>query len=172
MSINQTKINEIRSVKSKLIELFSKVGTLASAESRNNLQKSIQETRSKLQKLRTDNNIVGKEPRKQLLDFTQPLRDIFLSFWATFLPYTENGYLTKEGYTKYSEAMMISLMHVHHFDNLQLIAEGDWEIEKQFFGNLDKDGFFEMLMETLGKRCNNTHLRQNLIDLQFFRNLC
>jgi hypothetical protein len=161
MSINQTKINEIRTVKNKLLELYGKVGTLASADSRNNLQKSIVDTKNKLQKLRIDNNVVGKEPRKQLLEFTQPLRDIFLSFWATFLPYTEHGCLTKEGYVKFSEAMMISLMHAHHYGNLEVIAEGEWENDKQLFGNLDQDGFSDMLMETLGKTIS--HIAINLV---------
>jgi len=143
--------DERRTLKLKISELFSKYLTDSASNGEQELiQKEIFRLRNQLHKQRVEINKVKKESRRNVLQAFPVISDILLSFWAAFLPYTQDGFLSKNGYARFSEAMQIALLHAHHYESLDAIVNADWPLEKTLFGSFDKAAFIDLMLETLG----------------------
>lgn len=150
-----------REVKQKIVALQTMLRARdISTDNRLLIEKHITELRK--QSL-TVQSAVTKEMIQKRRDFVQNnpgLRDIFHAMWMVFFKFTNDGYLSKEGYIKFNRAILISLGGFKSFDDLQGILENDWNHDKAVFGPFDRQGFFDLLFETIGKhQCHSSRIK-------------
>lgn len=88
--------------------------------------------------------------RREFLASNQGLQDIFNALWMIFYPHCTDNVLTKEGYTKFYQAISIALVGRHCFEDLTANIDKDWEYDQKIFGALNKENFFDFLFETIG----------------------
>lgn len=98
--------------------------------------------------LEVDKEEVNK--RREFLAANPGLQDIFNALWMIFFPYSEGSVLTKEGYTKFYQAISIALVGKHCFEDLAANIDKDWAYDTDQFGELNKTNFFDFLFETIG----------------------
>lgn len=97
------------------------------------------------------------QKRRMFLAANPGLQDIFNALWMIFLPHTENGILTKDGYSKFYQSICVALVGKHSFEDLLANVDQDWVTDTNLFGQLSKDNFFDFLFETIGKCCRAMH---------------
>lgn len=122
------------------------------ADQRKAMSAHIVELRSKLDSIETQINPAEVSARRDFLKKNKGMLDIFNTFWLTLLSYTNDGFLSKEGYTRFHHAIEIALAdHPTFVDIDQATVDADWTYDKLLYGNLNKAAFFDMLFEIIGK---------------------
>jgi hypothetical protein len=141
-------------VKRKIISLQTLLRARDMApETKRSIEKNILE----LKKVLLSMNIVSREisteeieKRRSFVASNPGLSDIFQTIWAIFTKYTEDGFLSKEGYTKFNHAILIALGGAKSFEEVNSTIEHDWIFDKEVFGPLNRQGFCDLLFETIG----------------------
>lgn len=150
-SFDSTLPTSRREVKQKIVALQTMLRARdISTDNRLLIEKQIAELRK--QSL-TVQSAVTKEMIQKRRDFVENnpgLKDIFQAMWMVFFKYTNDGYLSKEGYIKFNRAILIALGGFKSFEDLQGMLESDWNHDKTVFGPFDRQGFFDLLFETIG----------------------
>jgi hypothetical protein len=124
-----------------------------SAEQRKAMSAHVLELRNKLDSIESQINPSEIAARREFLQKNKGMHDIFNTFWVTLLAYTTDGFLSKEGYTKFHHAIEIALAGQPTFADVdQAAVDADWTYDKLLYGNLNKPAFFDMLFEIIGKR--------------------
>jgi hypothetical protein len=123
-----------------------------SAEQRKAMSAHVLELRNKLDSIESQINPSEIAARREFLQKNKGMHDIFNTFWVTLLAYTTDGFLSKEGYTKFHHAIEIALAGQPTFADVdQAAVDADWTYDKLLYGNLNKSAFFDMLFEIIGK---------------------
>jgi hypothetical protein len=151
-SISSMKIRRVARQSLVKIHAVLQSNKSMSKEEREALKQQIQELRQIVGSTipQVDAEEVAK--RREFMASNQGLRDIFNALWMILLPYTENAVLTKDGYTKFYQALNIALVGKHTFENLVVNVDQDWANDIQLFGELNKNNFFDFLLEIIGIR--------------------
>jgi hypothetical protein len=111
----------------------------------------IDELRTKLDSIETQVDSNEINTRREFLRQNKGLFDVFNTFWGILLSFTEDGFLSKEGYTKFHHALEIVLAGLPTWAELdQASVDSDWTHDKLLYGSFNKQAFFDMLFETIG----------------------
>jgi len=130
-----------------------------SAEQRRNMEANIVELRQKLDSVESQIDASEISARRTFLQKNKGLFDIFNTFWVTLMSYTMDGFLSKEGYSKFHHAVEIALAGEATFANVDEQAlNADWTYDRMLYGNLNKIAFFDMLFELIGKSPDFLHI--------------
>lgn len=128
-----------------------------SNDQRNAMSSHVLELRSKLDSIESQINPTEIAARREFLKKNKGMLEIFNTFWVILLGYTSDGFLSKEGYTKFHHAIEISLAGQPTFAEVdQSAVDADWTYDKLLYGNLNKTAFFDMLFEVIGKYFQHT----------------
>jgi hypothetical protein len=115
------------------------------------MSQRVLELRSQLDSIESQVNPAELAARREFLQKNKGMLDIFNTFWLILLSYTTDGFLSKEGYTKFHHAIEIALAGQPTFADLdQAALDADWTYDKLLYGNLNKAAFFDMLFEVIG----------------------
>lgn len=121
------------------------------ADQRNAMSQRVLELRSQLDSIESQVNPAELAARREFLQKNKGMLDIFNTFWLILLSYTTDGFLSKEGYTKFHHAIEIALAGQPTFADLdQAALDADWTYDKLLYGNLNRAAFFDMLFEVIG----------------------
>eukprot|EP00601_Ochromonadales_sp_CCMP2298_P002225 CAMPEP_0173175772 /NCGR_PEP_ID=MMETSP1141-20130122/4093_1 /TAXON_ID=483371 /ORGANISM="non described non described, Strain CCMP2298" /LENGTH=398 /DNA_ID=CAMNT_0014098043 /DNA_START=88 /DNA_END=1281 /DNA_ORIENTATION=- len=108
------------------------------------------ELRSTLDKTNATLDRAEVEERREFLKQNKGLKDIFNTFWVVFMVHTTDGYLSKEGYTKFRHAIAIALIGQRTFEEVDTAAiNTEYAYDKMLYGALNKAAFFDLLFETI-----------------------
>jgi hypothetical protein len=143
-----------KAIKRKIISLQTLLRARDMApETKRSIEKNILDLKKQL----LSENITSGEATKEEIEKRRTfvasnpgLSDIFQTIWTIFTKYTEDGFLSKEGYTKFNHAILIALGGAKSFEEVKSTIEHDWIFDKEIFGPLDRQGFFDLLFETIG----------------------
>lgn len=117
---------------------------------RKELEKKIQTQREQLDSTEMKLNTAEIESRRQFIANNRGLHDVFTAIWVTLVSYTEDGALTKEGYSKFHHAIDIVLAGHRNFGPVnQADLDNDWTHDTMLFGPLKKEAFFDYLFEII-----------------------
>jgi hypothetical protein len=119
------------------------------AENRKSVERSILELRKQILSLQGKFNREELQKRREFLEKNPGLKDIFQTLWTVFSKYSNDGFLTKEGYLKYNHAILVALAGVKAFEDVSSTLESDWNYDKSAFGPFDRQGFFDLVFETI-----------------------
>ncbi len=141
-----------REIKRKIISLQTmlRVNEMT-ADNRKLIEKNIAELRKHSTTFQPKVDKEELEKRRSFIENNPGLKDIFQTLWAVFFKYTNDGYLSKEGYMKFNHSVLISLGGLKSFEDVGAMLESDWHYDKSVFGPFDTKGFFDLLFETIGK---------------------
>jgi hypothetical protein len=121
-----------------------------SEEQRQGMLKNIVELRNKLDSVDSQVDPAEIAARRDFLNKNKGMLDVFNTFWVILLVHTTDGYLSKEGYTKFHRAIEIALAGEATFKEIdQQTVDIDWTYDKLLYGNLNKLAFFDMLFEII-----------------------
>lgn len=116
------------------------------------MEANIVQLRGKLDSVESQINPTEIAARREFLHKNKGLLDIFNTFWVILLVYTTDGFLSKEGYSKFHHAVEIALAGEATFASVDEQAlNADWTYDRMLYGNLNKIAFFDMLFELIGK---------------------
>eukprot|EP01031_Cornospumella_fuschlensis_P032515 gene32515-39311_t len=139
-----------RDARSKLTKTLSLLRSKMTKAEREAIDKEIASLRS------TINNEVAAEidpeelkSRREFLATNPGLHDIFEAIWLIMLPHTENGVLTKAGYSRFYQAISVALVGKQSFEDITANLDIDWATDVRIFGQLDKTNFMDFLFETI-----------------------
>ncbi|RYH17308.1 hypothetical protein EON65_28780 [archaeon] len=140
-----------RDARSKLTKTLSLLRSKMTKQEREAIDKEIIALRNVI------NNEIAAEidseeliSRREFLATNPGLHDIFEAIWMIFLPYTENGVLTKPGYTRFYQAISVALVGKQSFEDITANVDIDWATDVRIFGQLNKTNFLDFLFETIG----------------------
>lgn len=140
-----------RQTKRKIIALQTVIRSQGiSNEQRKAMESNYKQLRSNLNDMVATVDVAEVEKRRDFVSKNVGLQDIFNAFWLTFMAYTEDGCLTKDGHGKFNHGIQIALVGYHGFDEVQANIDADWKHDNLLFGPLNKQGFFDLLFETIG----------------------
>jgi hypothetical protein len=108
----------------------------------NNLRKQLNEIEAKVNKDEI-------KLRREFVSKNKGLMEIFNAFWLTYLSFTSDGFLSREGYSKFNHGIQIALVGYHSFDEVDNNVNNDWAHDSLLFGPFNKQGFFDLLFETI-----------------------
>jgi hypothetical protein len=153
--MEEIKDDNRREIKRKIISLQTmlRVNDMT-ADNKRLLEKNIIELRKSLLTLNTKPNLNYKDQiiqRRKFIETNPGLRDIFQALWLVFGKYTNDGFLSKEGYSKFNHAIQMAVVGARSFDDINQIIESDWVYDKAVFGPFNQQGFFDLVFETIGK---------------------
>eukprot|EP01040_Poterioochromonas_malhamensis_P001581 gene1581-1675_t len=139
-----------REIKRKIISLQTmlRVNEMT-ADNRKLIEKNIAELRKHSTTFQPKVDKEELEKRRSFIENNPGLKDIFQTLWAVFFKYTNDGYLSKEGYMKFNHSVLISLGGLKSFEDVGAMLESDWHYDKSVFGPFDSKGFFDLLFETI-----------------------
>lgn len=107
--------------------------------------------RQKLDSVESQINASEISARRTFLQKNKGLFDIFNTFWVTLMSYTMDGFLSKEGYSKFHHVVEIALAGEATFASVdEQVMNADWTYDRLLYGNLNKVAFFDMLFELIG----------------------
>eukprot|EP01032_Pedospumella_encystans_P014684 gene14684-16846_t len=114
------------------------------------MEANIVELRQKLDSVESQIDASEISARRTFLQKNKGLFDIFNTFWVTLMSYTMDGFLSKEGYSKFHHAVEIALAGEATFANVdEQAVNADWTYDRMLYGNLNKIAFFDMLFELI-----------------------
>lgn len=121
------------------------------AQQRADMEANIVQLRGKLDSVESQINPTEIAARREFLHKNKGLLDIFNTFWVILLVYTTDGFLSKEGYSKFHHAVEIALAGEATFASVDEQAlNADWTYDRMLYGNLNKIAFYDMLFELIG----------------------
>ena len=140
-----------REIKRKIVSLQTMLRARdVTVDNRNLIEKNILELRKQVS---TTDSQASKEliqKRRVFVEENPGLKDIFQALWTVFFKFTNDGFLSKEGYIKFNRAILVSLGGLKSFEDINAMLENDWAYDKVAFGPFDRQGFFDLLFETIG----------------------
>lgn len=143
-----------REIKRKIISLQTMLRlNEMTGDNKKLIEKNISELRKHSTTFQPKVDKAELEKRRSFVDNNPGLRDIFQTLWSVFFKYTNDGYLSKEGYIKFNHAVLISLGGMKAFEDVSAVLENDWNHDKAAFGPFNREGFFDLLFETIGMYC-------------------
>lgn len=91
--------------------------------------------------------------RRQFLAENPGLRDTFRAIWMVFVPYTENGILSKDGYLKFQQVIHVALIGPsnHVLEDVSANIDRELAHDNILFGPLNEQAFYDLMFETLGE---------------------
>lgn len=120
-------------------------------QQRAEMEANIVQLRGKLDSVESQINPAEIAARREFLHKNKGLLDIFNTFWVILLVYTTDGFLSKEGYSKFHHAVEIALAGEATFAGVdEQAVNADWTYDRMLYGNLNKMAFFDMLFELIG----------------------
>ncbi len=94
------------------------------------MERKIVDLRRRLQELAPEFDRNELLRRRDFLYSNPGLRDIFRALWLVFFGFTEDGYLSREGYGKFNHAIAIALLGASPNEDLTASIEADWLHDK------------------------------------------
>lgn len=141
-----------RDARSKLTKTLSLLRSKMTKQERDTIEKEIVSLRNIINsEIAAEIDPEELKSRREFLATNPGLHDIFEAIWLIFLPHTENGVLTKAGYTRFYQAISVALVGKQSFEDITANLDIDWATDVRIFGQLNKTNFLDFLFETIGK---------------------
>jgi hypothetical protein len=142
--------NKRRETKRKIISLQTMMRSKdITQENRAKMENQILELRMKMESFIPEVDQSEIQKRREFLKTNPGLHDIFRALWLVVFVFTEDGYLSKDGYKKFNHALMIALLGIQSYDEVAHIIENDWLHDTNVFGHINQRTFFDILFEMI-----------------------